>query len=108
MWGCYPPTTFTVIDHTHTTLFLVLCLFIFAILEILPLCLDKQEKQISKTSLFPSQPSISLACYMLYLLLCGQLESRATREAGAGVPTYHLVPNGSWVAVYVCGWLCMA
>lgn len=48
----------------------------------------------------------SLACNM-YLLFCGQLESRATREAGAGILTYHLVPNGSWVVVYVCGWLCV-
>lgn len=44
------------------------------------------RKQISKTSSFLTHPTASRACNMLYLLLCGQLEPRATREASAGVP----------------------
>jgi hypothetical protein len=59
--------------------------------NLLPYCIIRNTV-ISKTSLFLSLAMTPLACNMLHLLLCGQLEPRATREASAGVPD---PPTGS-------------
>lgn len=104
MWGFCPITTFRVIGHTHTHVFLCNIWNIGTVLDCTRVVQENRSLR-PVSSLVSPWPFLNVTC-CIYCFV-PNWNPKPPGRLVQGFLTHHLVPKGSWVALYACGWLCV-